>query len=234
MSSAPESLRQELDRPFRDRVVSPLDSRLTGWGRQLTPSGQSDRIRHRLDLAGNPIGWDVDRVLAFKMIGLIAGLLLGFAIPLLLGWSLPVLVLVVVGLALLGFMAPNLVLYQPAYERTEKLRKDLPDALDLLTISVEAGLSFDAALAQVARNTTGPLAGEFFRVLQEMQIGVGRSDAIRAMGERTDLPELRQFSPPWSRPTPSASRSPTSCGCRPGRCGSSAPSAPRSWPRRSR
>jgi tight adherence protein C len=69
----------------------------------------------------------------------------------------------------------------------------LPDAIDLLTISVEAGLGFDAALSQVARNTEGPLAGEFFRVLQEMQIGKGRSDALRALGERTTIPELRGF-----------------------------------------
>ena len=63
----------------------------------------------------------------------------------------------------------------------------------MLVISVEAGLGFDAALAQVARNTTGPLAEEFFRVLQEMQIGTGRSDAMRALGERTDVPDLRGF-----------------------------------------
>lgn len=193
MSAAPESMRDELDRPFGDRVVSPFMTRLIGWGRRATPTGQADRIRRRLDLAGNPVGWDVDRVLAYKMIGVIAGAILGFAVPLLMGWSLGVLAIVLVGLAVLGFMLPNLVLYQVSYERTERMRKDLPDALDLLTISVESGLSFDAALAQVARNTPGPLAGEFFRVLQEMQLGVGRSDAIRAMGERTDLPDLRQF-----------------------------------------
>ena len=69
----------------------------------------------------------------------------------------------------------------------------LPDALDLLTISVEAGLGFDAALAQVARNTEGPLADEFFRVLQEMQIGLGRAEAFRALTERTNVPDLRNF-----------------------------------------
>ncbi len=73
------------------------------------------------------------------------------------------------------------------------MRRELPDALDLLTISVEAGLAFDSALSQVARNTSGPLAEEFFRVLQEMQIGLGRADAMRALGDRTDLPELRGF-----------------------------------------
>ena len=86
-----------------------------------------------------------------------------------------------------------MAVYQLGYNRTERLRRELPDALDLMTISVEAGLSFDAALAQVARNTTGPMAEEFFRVLQEMQIGWGRAEAMRALSDRTDLPELRGF-----------------------------------------
>jgi tight adherence protein C len=84
-------------------------------------------------------------------------------------------------------------LYQLAYDRTKGIQRALPDALDLLTISVESGLGFDAALAQVARNTDGPLADELARVLQEMQIGLGRSTALRAMSERTDVAEVRGF-----------------------------------------
>ncbi len=73
------------------------------------------------------------------------------------------------------------------------MRRELPDAIDLLTISVEAGLAFDAALAQVARSSDGPLAKELFRVLQEMQLGTGRLDALRALADRTDVEELRIF-----------------------------------------
>jgi tight adherence protein C len=73
------------------------------------------------------------------------------------------------------------------------MRKTFPDALDLLTISVEAGLGFDAALAHVARNIEPPLSDEFARVLQEMQIGLGRAGALRALGERTTLEEMRGF-----------------------------------------
>jgi tight adherence protein C len=94
---------------------------------------------------------------------------------------------------MLGYVAVNLWLHQKGYDRTGQMQKDLPDAMDLLTISVEAGLGFDAALSQVARNTSGPVAAEFARVLQEMQIGMGRSQAMRALGERTPLPELRGF-----------------------------------------
>ena len=73
------------------------------------------------------------------------------------------------------------------------MQRALPDALDLLTISVESGLGFDAALSQVARNTDGPLADEFARVLQEMQIGKGRSAALRALGDRTHVDEVKGF-----------------------------------------
>jgi len=93
----------------------------------------------------------------------------------------------------LGYFLPDIVLYQVAYNRNERIRRDLPDSMDLLTISVEAGLPFDSALSQVARNTRGPLADELFRVLQEMQIGLGRIEALRALADRTNVAELRGF-----------------------------------------
>lgn len=190
--AAPDPMRQELDRPFGERVVGPMFARLTALGRRFTPNDQSARLRKRLDLAGNPPGWDNDRVLAFKMLGLIVGGAVGVLVPLLFGnvtWA----ILFGVGLAALGFFLPNIILYQKAYERSERIQRELPDALDLLVISVEAGLGFDAALSQVARNTTGPLAEEFFRVLQEMQLGTGRSDAMRALSDRTNVTDLRGF-----------------------------------------
>lgn len=119
--------------------------------------------------------------------------MIGIVIPLAFGGNVLAIIGCAVVFAAAGFMTPNMILYQTAYNRNERMRKELPDALDLLTISVEAGLSFDSAVAQVARNSTGPIADEFFRVLQEMQIGVSRRDAINALGERTDLAELRQF-----------------------------------------
>jgi tight adherence protein C len=194
INNAPQSMvREELDKSFGDRVLAPFFQRLTQGGAKLTPSGQRGGIRRRLDLAGSPEGWDVERILAFKMLGLISGALIAIALSLIFGWSLLVALGVIAIVAVLGLYAPDIMLYQMAYERTERMRRELPDALDLLTISVEAGMSFDGALAQVAKNSEGPLAAEFFRVLQEMQIGVGRTEAIRAMGERTDLPDLRQF-----------------------------------------
>ena len=73
------------------------------------------------------------------------------------------------------------------------MQRELPDAIDLMTISVESGLAFDAAVQQVARNTEGPLADEFSRVLREMQIGQGRAEALRALAERTEVDDVKSF-----------------------------------------
>jgi tight adherence protein C len=192
--ASPRVLRDfELEAPFSERVLGPLSQRFISAGRWATPDDRIDRIRRRLDLAGNPPAWDVDRILGAKALGLFIGLFLGVVLTPVFGGGLRWTILVTVSLAALGWFAPTMWIYQLGYDRTEKLRNELPDAIDLLTISVEAGLAFDAALAQVARNTEGPLGQEFFRVLQEMQIGTGRLDALRALSERTNLDELRVF-----------------------------------------
>jgi tight adherence protein C len=186
-NAAPASMRKELDKPFGDRVLKPFLKESTGLGRRLTPAGQIERIRKRLDAAGSPAGWDVDRILAFKVLGALAGVVLS------LSFGVVALILSAVIFVVGGFFAPDMAIYQLGYNRANQMRKELPDALDLLTISVEAGLAFDAAMSQVARQTEGPLAEEFFRVLQEMQIGLGRTDAFRAMAERTDVDDVKTF-----------------------------------------
>ena len=193
LESVPSAMRREAEPGFYDRVLVPLLSKFTGAGRALTPSEQSDRIRHKLELAGSPAHWDTDRVLAFKALGLLVFTVFGIIAPLVFGAGLLVTVGVAVVLGILGYFAPDLWLYQLAYDRAESIQRTLPDALDMLTISVEAGLGFDAALSQVARNTDGPLADEFFRVLQEMQIGLGRQEAFRALAERSNVADLRNF-----------------------------------------
>ena len=193
MRTAPKSMREELDRPFADRVLGPGKERLIDVGRRFTPAGRVEKMRHRLDLAGNPPGWDVDRILGLKALFAIVGAVVGLLAPLLLGLGLLRTIAAAVTLLLAGWFGPSMWLYQKSYDRTKRMQRELPDALDLLTISVEAGLAFDAAIAQVARNTEGPLAEEFFRVLQEMQIGTGRMNALRGLAERTDLPDLRSF-----------------------------------------
>jgi tight adherence protein C len=192
MTHAPKELNDQLDRSFADRVLEPLQRRALKVGRRISGADTADRIRRKLDLAGNPTGWTVDRVLSGKVLGAVVGLVGGLVFSLMLT-SPAVKIVVIAGATVIGFFAPNLYLYQRTHERSERLQRDLPDAIDLLTISVESGLGFDAALQQVARNTDGPLADELSRVLREMQIGQGRADALRALGERTNVTDVRTF-----------------------------------------
>jgi tight adherence protein C len=192
-SAAPEAMQKEMEPSFQDRVLTPLLDRFVHVGKKITPADYADRIRSKLDIAGNPPGWTVDRVVSLKFVGLVGGTAAGALLGLVLDAGLPPLLAMVLGAAVAGYFGPNLYLYQKGYDRTAKMQRALPDALDLLVISVEAGLGFDSAMAHVARNTEGPLANEFARVLQEMQIGLGRSNALRALAERTTLPDLRSF-----------------------------------------
>jgi len=184
------TLRAPATESFVDRVLVPCFRALARFARRFSPDGVNARILRRLDLAGNPPGATVDRQLAFKGAGCLILGLLGCVFG---RHSLLLLVLFGVSFSAAGFYLPDILLYNSGLKRQQKIQQALPDALDLLTISVEAGLGFDAALGQVARNTQGPLAGEFFRVLQEMQIGKTRSDSFRALGARTDVAELRGF-----------------------------------------
>ena len=193
LTAAPKEMKQELDAPFSDRVLLPLLARAQGIGRRMTPADASERIHEKLELAGNPAGWTADRVAAGKVVGFVGALLLSLLFCFVLGIPFLPTLGIVVGTSIAGYMAPNMYLYQRAYDRSAQLQKELPDSIDLLTISVESGLGFDAAVAQVARNTEGPLSEEFARMLQEMQLGRGRSDALRSMADRTNLPDLRAF-----------------------------------------
>jgi tight adherence protein C len=157
---------------------------------RLSPGSVRISLQRRLDVAGNPEGWTADRVLASKALCLV---LLG-SIGALLALRHPALLVLTGGAgAAAGFFLPDVLIYNSGLKRQQRLAVSLPEGLDLLTICVEAGLGFDAALAQVARNLRGPLAAEFARVLQEMQIGKSRSEAMRALAERTSVPELRAF-----------------------------------------
>jgi tight adherence protein C len=163
-----------------------------GRGAPLPIGTALARLRRWLDYAGNPPYWTVDRVFEIKGLGLIVFGIVGAIIGLLFGGGLGVLVGGVFG-AVGGFFAPDMIVYQLAYNRQEKIARTLPDILDTLTVSVEAGLGFDAALSQLTRYGKGPVAGEFARVLQEMQIGRSRVDALRGLGRRTSVNELRSF-----------------------------------------
>jgi tight adherence protein C len=167
---------------------------IPGWlpdmAARVSPASARTSLQRRLDVAGNPPGWTPDRVLAAKALCVVV---LG-SVGALCALRHPALLVLTGGAgAAAGFFLPDIWLYNSGLKRQQRLALSLPEALDLLTICVEAGLGFDAALAQVARNLNGPLAPEFARVLQEMQIGKSRAEAMRAMAERSSVPELRAF-----------------------------------------
>src|SRR6476469_5674948 len=192
ITSAPDVLRAELERPFAERVIAPLGERLVGIGRRLVRAGTTERIQHRLDIAGSPPAWDVSRIIGLKVLGLLV--FAGFSFLWAMGTGSMLKMLVVpVAAGAFGYVLPNILIYNAGTKRELLMQRALPDALDLLTISVEAGLGFDAAVMRVAKNTDGPLAQEFSRLLQEMQIGVGRMEAMRAMAERSTLSDLKSF-----------------------------------------
>jgi tight adherence protein C len=194
--AAIEKLNPRADRAIRelafsDRVVAPSLGWLRRLARRLSPSGMTGTLQRRLDVAGNPGRWDVERVLAFKGLALVAGAVVGILYGLRLGGL--ALLLVPVGAAAFGFFLPDILIRNAGTKRQQAMQRALPDALDLLTVCVEAGLGFDAALDNVARSDEGPIGAEFARVLQEMQIGRSRTAAFTSVAERTTVAELKNF-----------------------------------------
>jgi tight adherence protein C len=178
--------------PFHERVALPFARRLGGVGRAFTPVGSRERLQRWLDRAGNPSGWTVDAIVVIKGVGMVY-LAVIFGALALLGKGIFAGLMFAVVAGAIGFFLPDVLLYNAALRRQEKIRRSIADVLDMLTVSVEAGLGFDAALAQVARNARGPLAGETARALQEMQLGKSRVDALRSMADRAAVLELRTF-----------------------------------------
>jgi tight adherence protein C len=192
--SEPVDLRQqELSEGFNRRIVAPVVSKAGRFAKRITPLEERDRISKKLVVAGSPAGWDAERVMAFKIIFAVVGFVGGLVISAAVGIA-PLIALVVIALlSFVGFIAPDSVLNRRVEERQKEILASLSDTLDLLTISVEAGLSLNAAIAQVVQNVPGVLSSEFARMLQEVQLGVPRSDAFRHLAERTDVDELNAF-----------------------------------------
>jgi tight adherence protein C len=184
---------QEMLKGFGARIVDPFTSGSLGLIRKYTPVGYTDNVRHKLVLAGNPPGFEVDRLLIFKVLGIASGLMW---IPLvLMGLGLKGTTALFAVAVLWGgsFMLPDLSLGRKIEARQKAIARRLPDILDLLVISVEAGLGFEQAIDRTSAAVPGPLSEEFRRMLQETRVGASRADALRALDERTEVPELRSF-----------------------------------------
>jgi tight adherence protein C len=179
------------DRPLGERL-GVVGRHLGRVGSALTPTGAVARLQRQLDIAGNPAAWPVQRVVPLKGIALAGGAILGGLLGLMFGGGAEAAFGAPLG-AVAGFLAPDLMVYNAGVRRQHDLQLSLPDVLDTLVISVEAGLGFDAAVAQVAQHGKGPMAREMVRVLREMQIGASRAHALRALAARTTVTELRTF-----------------------------------------
>jgi tight adherence protein C len=146
-------------------------------------------------LAGNPVRIDASTFLASRFV--VAGVFGGFLTLIFFispqSWSLGTTILVILLFTVLGFWFPQLWLQSKISSRQKEIRKAMPDALDLLTICVEAGLGFDAAMSKVAEKWENQLSVSFARAIREVQLGKTRREALRVMADRIGLPEMTSF-----------------------------------------
>ena len=177
---------------FRERVFDPASARLASLTLRLNPKATHELVAARLQSAGLS-----RRVSATAFLAAKGGLGIGGAVfGLVLGGSLAGVAgsfLFALGLGTLGFIVPGILVGARTRKRREEIRAQLPDALDLLAVSVEAGLGFDGAVAKLTDHLAGPLADELALTLGEMRIGESRQDALKKLAERAATPEVATF-----------------------------------------
>ena len=184
---------EPLLQPFRVRVISPGAQAMARAARRASPVGYVNSLRDHIARAGNPGGLGIEGLLAIKVAALLTLGVGVFLLTILVGGTLGGAVFSALILGTLGFFAPDLWVSSAESSRKTAIRRALPDMLDMLTISVEAGLGFDAAVAKLVGNSKGPLAEEFARMLQEVQAGIPRQEALKHLSHRTDVPEVATF-----------------------------------------
>jgi tight adherence protein C len=184
----------ELSQPFSDRVVKPLVRGIAQFIGRFAPQRNIEEIRRKLELAGRPYGWGPTEFLGVRGMAGVLLAVLTFLLLTISGQYLPKRFLFTLGAGALGFyLLPTLWLSSKIRSRQTEIVKALPDALDLLTISVEAGLGFDAAMSKVAEKWENQLSLAFSRVIQEIQVGKLRREALRDMADRMDVPDVSSF-----------------------------------------
>ena len=183
---------QEMLAPIGERVFAPLLEGLTGIARRFTPAGFGEGVAAKLVLAGSPPNLNVDKILVLKLLGIVS-VIVWAPLVIAIGFSGFIAVLAIGLLWGASFLYPDVLVNRKIDERQKEISRKLPDILDLLVISVEAGLGFEQALDRTCTAVPGALSDEFRRMLHEIRIGSSRADALRAMSERTSVSELRAF-----------------------------------------
>ena len=183
----------ELQLPFSERTLRPLVARMSRMGNRVTNASSTDTVEKRLAMAGNPGDLRLSDWMGVKMLVAIAtGLIMFLLITLLTASIVSGMFLGIVALGI-GYLLPEFWLGNKIKARQKLILKMIPDTLDLLTISVRAGLGFDAALAKVVEKLPGPLTDEFRRALAEIRVGKARREALRDMIPRTNIQPLSNF-----------------------------------------
>lgn len=191
---APEQLRERaLAAPAAQRLVRPFVEHLLGAARRFTPVHQLDRFTRKLELAGHPEGWDAPRLAALRFFGRLIGPLVVAGLLLAAGTAVPRIIVLAGLVALLFQLGPDVLLDRRIAERQDEVRTTIADAIDLLVITVEAGLGFDVALDRISRQVPGALGEELHRTVQEINLGRSRSDALRGLADRTGVIHVRML-----------------------------------------
>jgi tight adherence protein C len=185
----------ELSQPLSERVILPAARKFGEFATRFTPQNALQDTAHKLELAGNPRGMDPTIFLTARFFaagGIFVFLIFVFAIGSV-AWPASRKILLTIGFSLFGFFLPNMLLQSRIDRRQKEIRKAMPDALDLLTICVEAGLGFDGAMAKVNEKWDNELSLSFGRVLREIQLGKLRREALRDMADRIGISEMTSF-----------------------------------------
>jgi tight adherence protein C len=184
----------ELSQPFAERVIVPAIRRIGEFSARFTPQKALQDTTRRMEMAGNP--WPIDAATFLAIRFILALVLGGFMIAMVVISPSPNPTdnaLYIGGAAFGGFFLPHLMLSSKITSRQKEIRNAMPDALDLLTICVEAGLGFDAAMAKVSEKWDNQLALAFARTIKEVQLGKVRRDALKDMSDRLGIPEMTSF-----------------------------------------
>ena len=188
-----DEFQQLLSEPFLSRVLRPLGSRALGAIASVLPANSIDDLRQKLLFSGLAGRYRPEEIVVAQVLLGAVGFAAGLGYSVVLGPSTGLAVLVTIGLPVLCVFYPTGKLSSAMKKRRESLLKDLPDTLDLLAISVEAGVGFEGALAVVCEHFESPLADEFSRTLKEMELGLPRREALQNLKKRTEVPELSNF-----------------------------------------
>ncbi len=175
----------------RERIIAPASERVLRRVRRATPRGSIEAMQRRINLAGMQRRWTVERLLAAKILAALATFIFFILIAVATGSGLALLTAFVLGVV--AYMTPDALLNRSARERQNRIQDEMPDVIDQVMISVQAGLSFDAAIDRVSSTGRGPFAEELRRVVQDVRLGLSRTDALLKLVERTDVAELDEF-----------------------------------------